>query len=185
MQATRSGNSTPLAMVSYVALGANLPSERFGPPRATLCRALDTLVHRGVAIRARSGWYESAPVPASDQPWFVNAVIEIGDVRDPARLLTILHEVEASLGRVRSVRNAPRAVDLDLIDANGRVSPADGWPALPHPRLHQRAFVLMPLKEIAPDWRHPESGRHIDSLLAGLPDGQSCRRASAHGTCES
>ena len=165
-------------MKSYVALGANLPSERFGPPRATLRAALDLLCARGLTVARRSSWYESAPVPASDQPWFINAVVRLDDAPEPARLLAALHELEAELGRVRSVVNAPRAVDLDVIDADGRVSDAAGWPELPHPRLHERAFVLMPLKEIAPGWRHPASGTHIDALLAALPPGQTCRRAA-------
>ena len=161
-----------------MALGANLPSERFGPPRATLQAALDLLGACGLTVANRSSWYESAPVPASDQPWFINAVVRLDDAPEPARLLALLHELEAELGRVRSVANAPRAVDLDLLDADGRVSEAAGWPELPHPRLHERAFVLMPLKEIAPDWRHPANGTHIDALLAALPSGQTCRRAA-------
>jgi 2-amino-4-hydroxy-6-hydroxymethyldihydropteridine diphosphokinase len=165
-------------MRSYVALGANLPSERFGPPRATLQAALDLLSAGGLTVANRSSWYESAPVPASDQPWFINAVVRLDDAPEPARLLALLHELEAELGRVRSVANAPRAVDLDLLDADGRVSEAASWPELPHPRLHARAFVLMPLKEIAPDWRHPANGTHIDALLAALPSGQTCRRAA-------
>ena len=164
-------------MMSYVALGANLASERYGPPRATLRAALKLLEARGFRVAAGSGWYESAPVPASDQPWFVNAVVRLDDAPAPARLLETLHTLEADLGRVRSVPNAPRAVDLDLIDAGGQVSAPEAWPTLPHPRLHERAFVLMPLQEIAPDWRHPASGRHIDTLLAALPAGQTCRRA--------
>ncbi|MBK1668068.1 2-amino-4-hydroxy-6-hydroxymethyldihydropteridine diphosphokinase [Rhodovibrio sodomensis] len=165
-------------MMSYVALGANLPSDRFGPPRATLHAAIAQLRQRGLTVGARSSWYASAPVPASDQPWFINAVVRLDDVLEPAWLLETLHALEAALGRVRSVRNAPRAVDLDLIDAGGRVSAPDDWPVLPHPRLHARAFVLMPLKEVAPDWRDPRSGTHIDALLAALPPGQTCRRAA-------
>ena len=172
-------------MPSYVALGANLPSERFGPPRVTLSRALDMLADRGLAIGARSSWYESAPVPASDQPWFVNAVVRLDRAPEPAPLLEILHELERELGRVRSIRNAPRAVDLDLIDAEGHVHADDSWPLLPHPRLHERAFVLMPLKEIAPDWRHPRCGTPINALIAALPEGQTCRRARAVDPSES
>jgi 2-amino-4-hydroxy-6-hydroxymethyldihydropteridine diphosphokinase len=165
-------------MMAYVALGANLPSDLYGPPRATLAAALRLMRERGLSVGACSSWYESAPVPASDQPWFVNAVVRLDDPPAPARLLSALHDLEAALGRVRSVPNAPRAVDLDLIDAAGRVSASGDWPVLPHPRLHERAFVLMPLKEIAPDWRHPESGAHIDQLLQALPAGQTCRRAA-------
>ena len=166
-------------MTAYVALGANLPSERYGPPRTTLAAALELLEARGLRIAARSSWYESAPVPASDQPWFINAVVRLEAPPAAAPLLETLHALEAELGRVRSVANAPRAVDLDLIDAGGRVSGPDAWPKLPHPRLHERAFVLMPLKEIAPDWRHPTSGEHVDALLAALPAGQTCRRTTA------
>jgi 2-amino-4-hydroxy-6-hydroxymethyldihydropteridine diphosphokinase len=172
-------------MMSYVALGANLPSERFGPPRATLQAAIEQLRQRGLTVRACSSWYESAPVPASDQPWFINAVVRLDAAPEPARLLETLHELEAALGRVRSLQNAPRAVDLDLIDAGGRVSAPDDWPVLPHPRLHERAFVLMPLQEIAPDWRHPRSGTHIDALLAALPSGQTCRKAADRDPPES
>jgi 2-amino-4-hydroxy-6-hydroxymethyldihydropteridine diphosphokinase len=165
-------------MMSYVALGANLPSEAYGPPRTTLAAALDLMQARGLRIAARSSWFESAPVPASDQPWFINAVVCLDDAPEPARLLETLHALEAEFGRVRSVPNAPRAVDLDLIDAGGRVSGHEAWPQLPHPRVQDRAFVLMPLKEIAPDWRHPASGAHIDALLTALPEGQTCRRAT-------
>ncbi|MBK1698011.1 2-amino-4-hydroxy-6-hydroxymethyldihydropteridine diphosphokinase [Rhodovibrio salinarum] len=162
--------------MSYIALGANLASERFGPPKATLTAALALMAERGLPVAARSSWYESAPVPMSDQPWFINAVVRLDATPDPGPLLETLHALEAELGRVRSIANAPRAVDLDLIDAGGRVSASDDWPVLPHPRLHARAFVLMPLKEIAPDWRHPATGTHIDTLLAALPADQSCRK---------
>jgi 2-amino-4-hydroxy-6-hydroxymethyldihydropteridine diphosphokinase len=162
-------------MTTFIALGANLPSERFGPPRATLEAALDLLAARDLPVARRSRWYESAPVPASDQPWFVNGVAQLTEVPTPAETLRRLHDIEAELGRVRSVANAPRAVDLDLIDAGGRLSAPDAWPRLPHPRLHERAFVLLPLAELAPDWRHPETGQSIDALIARLPAGQTCR----------
>jgi 2-amino-4-hydroxy-6-hydroxymethyldihydropteridine diphosphokinase len=162
-------------MAIFVALGANLPSERFGPPRVTLEAALDLLHGRGFPVQARSSWYESAPVPASDQPWFVNGVARLDGPRDPAAALDALHRLEAELGRVRSVRNAARAVDLDLLDLDCRVSGPADWPRLPHPRLHERAFVLMPLAEVAPDWRHPTLGTSARTLLDALGDGQTCR----------
>ena len=160
----------------YIALGANLPSERHGPPKRTLAAALAQLPYHGVQVAARSGWYASAPVPAGDQPWFVNAVARVESDLSPADLLRALHAVEAELGRVRSVPNAPRAADLDLLDAGGAVSAPDGWPRLPHPRMHVRAFVLMPLAELAPDWRHPTVGRSAAELLAAVPADQVCRR---------
>lgn len=173
--------SEGIGMIAYIGLGANLHSERFGPPKTTLAAALDLLSDHGLRLGACSGWWESAPVPASDQPWFINAVVRLDAAPPAGPLLELLHRLEADLGRVRSVPNAPRAADLDLLDAGGQLSAPDGWPTLPHPRLHERAFVLMPLKEIAPDWQHPESGAPIDALLAALPPGQTCRPASDDG----
>ena len=124
----------------------------------------------------RSGWFRSAPVPPSGQPSFVNGAAELDTGLDPAALLTALHRVEDEFGRTRRDRNEARLIDLDLIDYRGRVSPPPGWPVLPHPRCHERAFVLHPLREIAPDWRHPVTGDHIDALIGRLPPGQAIER---------
>jgi 2-amino-4-hydroxy-6-hydroxymethyldihydropteridine diphosphokinase len=160
-----------------IALGANLPSERFGHPRATLAAALDMLEGSDLHVVARSSWYESAPVPPSGQPWFVNAVAWIGTEFAPAVLLRHLHDVEAALGRVRSdTPNAPRAADLDLLDYNGWISNADDWPRLPHPRMDERAFVLLPLAEVAPHWHHPVTGQAVHTLVQQLPIDQACTR---------
>ncbi len=152
----------------YIALGGNLPSRRFGGPRATLEAALAALESRGGALRRCSRWYRSAPVPASDQPWFVNAVAEIESDLDPEALLQLLHAVEEDFGRVRSLPNAARIVDLDLIDYHGKVTAAGSGLTLPHPRMHERAFVLLPLADLAPRWRHPASGAVIDEMIAEL-----------------
>ena len=85
----------------------------------------------------------------------------------PAQLLAALHDVEVKFGRVRKVRNAPRTLDLDLIDYDGRIQ--EGPPQLPHPRIAGRPFVLVPLRDVAPDWRHPHSGRTVSELIAALP----------------
>lgn len=160
-----------------IALGANLPSERFGPPRATLTAALAMLDGPEIRVTERSSWYESAPVPASDQPWFVNAVARLDSQCAPAVLLRHLHDVEAALGRVRGdTPNLPRAADLDLLDYNGWVTGPDDWPQLPHPRLHTRAFVVLPLAEVAPDWHHPVTGQSIHTLAQELPMDQACVR---------
>lgn len=164
-----------------IGMGANLPSEAFGAPLDTLSGALTILRQRGAAVVARSSWYESAPVPASDQPWFVNAVAELASDMAPADLLAMLHEVERALGRRREERWAARTVDLDLLAHGTHVI---GWPGraadptglvVPHPRLHERAFVLRPLAELAGQWRHPVLGRSAAELLAALPPGQTVR----------
>lgn len=158
-----------------VALGANLPGPDGASPRATLEAALTALPEHGVAVRRRSRWYRSVPVPACDQPWFVNGMVEVETTLDPAGLLAVLHRVETAMGRVRGAANAPRTCDLDLIDFHGRVDPGGtGRPILPHPRLSQRLFVLRPLADLAPGWVHPATGEPVATLLARLPPGQAC-----------
>lgn len=161
-----------------VALGANLPSERFGGPRETLDRALAELERRGVRILRRSRWYESAPVPVSDQPWYVNGVVSVATGLGPEALLGVLHAIEAEFGRVRAERNAPRVVDLDLVAYGGLVRPGPDAPLLPHPRAAERAFVLLPLAEVAPGWHHPTIGDTVEALIARLPAGQQIRPVS-------
>lgn len=153
-------------MSVYIALGANIPGPA-GAPRATLEAALARLEAAGVHIRRCSRWYRSPAWPDPADPEFVNAVAEVETGLAPAALLALLHQIEAALGRVRGAPNAPRAIDLDLLDYRGAVEA--GPPALPHPRLHRRAFVLLPLAEIAPGWRHPVSRRAVAELAAALP----------------
>jgi len=132
--------------------------------------ALDELSRRGVAVRRLSPWYRSAPVPASDQPWYVNGVAEIQTALSADPLLAVLHEVERDFGRVRTVQNAPRIIDLDLLDFQGKTAVGGpGRAILPHPRMTARAFVLRPLADLAPAWRHPVAGTPIQALLAALP----------------
>jgi 2-amino-4-hydroxy-6-hydroxymethyldihydropteridine diphosphokinase len=163
----------------FIGLGANLPSPIYGPPEATLAAALERLAALGVTPVARSRWYESAPVPLSQQPWFVNAVARIETTLAAAPLLAVLHEVEAAFGRVRTVRDAPRLIDLDLLAYGDLVMTGEGGPLLPHPRMHQRAFVLLPLRELAPQWRHPRLRRSLDELIAALPSEQVARPRAA------
>ena len=161
----------------YIGLGANLPHPRYGSPRETLEAALAELRRRRLVVCRISPWYRSAPVPASDQPWFVNAVAEVETDWPADRLLAELHAVEDSFGRVRTVPNAARFIDLDLIDFKGEISAGgDGRATLPHPRMVGRAFVLRPLADLAPRWRHPGSGQAIRDLIALLPADQVADR---------
>ncbi|HSR71316.1 MAG TPA: 2-amino-4-hydroxy-6-hydroxymethyldihydropteridine diphosphokinase [Kiloniellales bacterium] len=153
----------------FIGLGANLPSPRHGPPRATLEAALSALEARGLGIRRRSRWYRSAPQPPSDQPWFVNGVAELAPGPEPAEILALLHRVEADFGRVRRERNEARLLDLDLLAYDERVSGPGEQPELPHPRMAERGFVLVPLAELAPGWRHPQSGLTVEALIGSLP----------------
>lgn len=160
-----------------IAIGANLPAAGFDDAFATCEAAVERLdTDRDIRVAGRSRWYESEPVPRSNQPWFVNGAVSVDTDLIPEVLLARLHEIEASFGRVRKVQNEPRPLDLDLIDYNGQVRIGAIAPTLPHPRAEERAFVLLPLRDLAEDWRHPVSGRDVSSLIAALPqDGGEIR----------
>ncbi len=156
-----------------VALGSNLAGAGLPGPRAVCEAALAALAAEGLTVAARSRWYETAPVPASDQPWFVNGVARVESRLDPAGILALLHAIEARFGRTRRVLNEARVLDLDLL-AHGDAVRTQA-PVLPHPRLHERAFVLLPLADVAPGWRHPVTGQDVAAMIAALPPGQSIR----------
>ena len=158
-----------------VAIGSNLAAVGFASPQDTAEAALADLPRIGIAVVARSPWYLSEPVPASDQPWFVNGVVAVATELPPEALLARLLALETRFGRERGARNAARSLDLDLLDYHGRRY-AIATLVLPHPRLHERRFVLVPLRDIAPDWRHPKLGMTAAELIARLPPGQPIRR---------
>jgi 2-amino-4-hydroxy-6-hydroxymethyldihydropteridine diphosphokinase len=162
-----------------VSIGANLPGPDGAPPLDTCRRAaasLDALP--GLRLRGLSRWYVTAPVlPGGatnlEQPAYVNAmaqlVVEPGGSIDPAVLLQRLMALEEAAGRARSVPNAPRVLDLDIVAIGALVRDAPD-PVLPHPRAHERAFVLVPLAELVPDWVHPRLRLSVCALIAALSD---------------
>jgi len=126
-------------------------------------------------ISKRSSWYHTAPVPASEQPWYVNGVVELTTELAPQGLIETLLAIENRFGRKRTKKNAPRTIDLDLIaydDVVLKSNSKPGTPQIPHPRMAKRAFVLLPLNQLSPNWRHPDSGDHIHDLVAALPSDQ-------------
>ncbi len=176
-----------------VAVGANLPGPDGAGPIDNCERGLALMGRSGIEIVARSRWYRSPAVPKSAQPDYVNGVVRVATRETPEGLLRRLHAIEARMGRVRgaanAAANAARVIDLDLLafgatirdgtgrDGTGRDGAAEGGRPglrLPHPRLHQRAFVLLPLREVAPLWTHPVTGLDIDRLVADLADDQGC-----------
>ena len=164
-------------MSIFIGLGTNLPLEdqRQGPE--VLTDALAMLGEQGLEIVQVSAFYRSAPVPISDQDWYINAAAQIATSREPEAVLAILHEVEAAFGRVRSVRNAARTLDLDLLAYKDLILPETGpAPHVPHPRMAGRAFVLLPLRDLAPDWCHPITGASLSTLIAELPKDQRIER---------
>lgn len=151
-----------------IALGANLPS-RYGSPAKTLLAAMDKIEELGVKVLGRSRIWVSAPVPASDQPWYHNAVISVRTAMRPEALMVLMQAVEADFGRVRTgVRNEARILDLDIVAYHDE-QVEDCELVIPHPRLSERAFVLYPLRDVAPDWTHPVSGLSVEALIDALP----------------
>lgn len=160
----------------FIGLGSNLTTPDLNTSEEVLEASLKSLENRDIEVVRRSSWFRSAPVPVSDQPWFVNAVADVRTGLPPRRLLAVLHEIEAEYGRMRSVRNASRTLDLDLLAYDDQVIHEEDGLMLPHPRLAERAFVLEPLAELAPDWRHPVTGMTVRDMLARLPAGQHVER---------
>ena len=170
-----------------VALGANL-NLRDNGPRVTLEQALEAMADAGLMIRAASRLFATPCFPAGAGPDYVNAAALIETADTPQAVLQTLHDIEHSFGRARAQRWGMRTLDLDLICWEDQILPDPGeydrWrmlPAadqrqlapdqliLPHPRLQDRAFVLVPMADVAPDWRHPVLGRTVTEMVAALP----------------
>jgi dihydropteroate synthase len=153
-----------------IALGANLRS-RFGSPRDTLHFAVSEMMREGIQVLYQSPVYLTAPVPISDQPWYHNAVIRVVTKHTPTELLQVLQSIENRFGRIRSERNAPRIIDLDILAYHDVVMESDDL-ILPHPRLQERAFVTYPLRDVAADWAHPVYHLSVSEMIEKLPEGQ-------------
>lgn len=170
--------------ITLIAMGANQDSEQ-GTPQETLEAALALLESRGVSIESQSPWMSSPAWPEGSGPDYVNGAVRVVCTLSPSALLAVCHKIETMLGRVRGGRRwASRPCDLDLIACGSTVAPnATMWRRieaappetprdcllLPHPQMHRRAFVLKPLAEIAPHWRHPILGQTITEMLDVMP----------------
>lgn len=172
-----SGNATDAILIG---IGANLPTPELGPPVAACAAAVGALNEAGLKIIRQSPWYESAPVPVSDQPWYVNGVVLVATELPPKAVMDLLLDTERRFGRIRGQRDAARVLDLDLIAYGDIVQGGEGGatpgPILPHPRMAERAFVLLPLADILSEWRHPVSGLGMARMITDLPGAQEIQK---------
>jgi 2-amino-4-hydroxy-6-hydroxymethyldihydropteridine diphosphokinase len=169
---TRSTEPAHRARIALLGLGSNL-----GNRRARLELALAE-ISRAAPILATSSFYRTEPVGFARQPAFWNLVAAIAWKGTPEGLLALVQRVERIVGRTPGFRNGPREIDVDILDVEGvRRTRTD--PILPHPRLGERRFVLEPLAELVPGWRHPETGASAAELLRGLPRRPGAKRLSS------
>jgi 2-amino-4-hydroxy-6-hydroxymethyldihydropteridine diphosphokinase len=156
-----------------VALGGNLAGD-YPSPAALLEAAVSAFPGAGLAIVRRSGWWRSAAWPDPGQPAYLNGVALVETALGPRELLNAVHALEATFGRMRTVENAPRTLDLDLIAYGRQVIDEPGL-VVPHPRAADRRFVMGPLAEIAPGWTHPALGETAAALAKTAAVGRDAR----------
>ena len=170
MAAAASESGSPPGERVFLGLGANL-----GDREAQLLDALRRLRQAGVTIVRCSSWYATEPIGGPPQPDYLNGVVEVRTDLAPAGLLAACLSIEASMGRTRAARAAPRTVDLDLLLHGDRILSEPGL-TVPHPRYRERRFVLVPLAEIAPDLVPPGANRTVRELLEACPDRSRVQR---------
>ena len=155
-----------------IACGANLPSQ-YVTPAETIQAAYTALENQNIHILQKSRIWLTAPVPFDpDQDWYHNSVISVKTDLPAHDLLTIMLNIENEFGRIRSVKNAPRLLDLDLIAYNDEIMKDNERLIIPHPRMHERLFVLKPLEDIDKNWTHPKTGHDVPMMLNNCPPDQ-------------
>lgn len=159
----------------FLSIGSNV-----GERRAKIKEGIVSLQEGGVGVLRRASLYQTEPVGITDQPWFLNTVVAGDTAHTPRGLLELCKQIERTAGRRRTVRFGPRLLDIDILLYKDLVL-REKELEIPHPRMHERRFVLVPLLEIAPAIRDPRNGRSYAEILAGLDDGKKVTRLKAQG----
>ena len=149
-----------------VAIGSNLNSKSFGSPEQN-CNAAIDMLRKYFEVTQFSSLYKTEPIPKSEQPWFVNCIVNIKSKISPSRILDTLLEIELQFGRKRNRKNEARVIDLDLIAYNSLIVKSLKL-TLPHPRMHLRKFVIQPICDINKNWIHPISKKKAFEILKEL-----------------
>jgi len=161
----------------YIGIGSNLNGKNNETPLQNCKKALVEL-KKEVNICKISSWYKSEPIPVSNQPWFINGAIEISTNKSSLDLLEFILSIEEVFGRVREKKNEARILDLDIIDYKKKILYIKNKLIIPHPRMHERSFVLQPLSELNPKWIHPIKKKGIKELIRNLNDKQKILKIS-------
>ena len=161
----------------YIGIGSNLNGKKNETPLQNCKKALLEL-KKEVNICNISSWYKSEPIPVSNQPWYVNGVVEISTNKSSIDLLEFILNIEEFFGRMRKKKNEARILDLDIIDYKKKILYKKNKLIIPHPRMHQRSFVLQPLFELNPRWIHPITKKGIKELIRNLNNKQKILKIS-------
>ena len=161
----------------YIGIGSNLNGKNNETPLQNCKKALEEL-KKEVNICKISSWYKSEPIPVSNQSWYINGVVEISTNKSSIDLLEFILNIEEFFGRVRKKKNEARILDLDIIDYKKKILYKKNKLIIPHPRMHERSFVLQPLQELNPKWIHPIKKKGLKELISNLNDKQKIFKIS-------
>jgi len=161
----------------YIGIGSNLNGNNSETPLQNCKNAIKEL-KKEVNVCNVSSWYKSEPIPISDQPWYINGVVEISTNKSSLELLEFILNIEEFFGRLRKKKNEARIIDLDIIDYKRKILYNKKKLITPHPRMHERSFVLLPLKELNPKWVHPIKKKGLEELIRNLNDKQKILKIS-------
>ena len=150
-----------------IGIGGNIKSNDGSHPVHVAMNAINYLQNYSIQVTGQSSWYESQPIPKSDQPNFFNCIVIANTLLNELDVLETLHKIEHKLGRRRKITNEPRVIDLDLIDYSNKIL-KNNQITIPHPRAHKRRFVMEPLAELDPNWVHPTLKRDVRTILKKL-----------------